>query len=467
MSEVKLTKSGLVSTPETQILEVEPLRNLGFWAIWALGVGAVVGDGIFLLLGQGIATAGPSAFLAFLVAGIFQLFLMVALGELAVGMPNAGAMSVWVERFMGKWWGFLAGFAFAFGWVIAGGSTGIAIGRITCWFFPSLDVDTWTVIFAIVFLTIFAILNILGTSIAAKTQLVLVIGLVLVVVLFSIAGFKDVNMDYYRPFLPNGWEGFWLAIPLGTYAYLGAATLTTAGGECKNPRDLPKALVWASITFLIIYTAAQFVVEGIIPWQEVSMDVSPFTAAAEKSIGFIGGFVINLAAWIAAATCLIMGTIYAPSRIFYSHAKSGYLPKWFGYLHPQTRTPIYGIIAIWAVGVVLILVGMKNPDFLYVTLTLQLVLAWMISWTLALIAAWLYRKRFPEEVDSLGWKQPLFPLFPIVGFIGIIIVTYYTFASIPWAFGTGAIWIGALALYYFFVSKKRIEKIEERKIVQA
>lgn len=450
---------GLKSPLNNQLFEVEPLRNMGFWTIWALGVGAVVGDGIFLLLGQGIATAGPSAFLAFLAAGFFQLFLMVALGELAVGMPDAGAMSVWVERFMGKWWGFLSGFAFALGWVIAGGSTGIAIGRITCWFFPSLDVDTWTIIFAIAFLSIFAVLNILGASIAARTQLIFVIGLVGVIALFSIIGIKDVNMANYRPLFPNGLNGFWMAIPLGTYAYLGAATLTTAGGECKNPKDLPKALVWSSITFLLLYTAAQFVVEGIIPWTEVTMDVSPFTKAAEISLGYVGGFIINLAAWVAAATSLIMGTIYAPSRIFYSHAKSGYLPKWFGYLHPKTRTPIYGIIAVWAVGILLILIGLKNPDFLYVTLTLQLVLAWMISWLLALIAAWLYRKRCPEEVGKLEWKQPLFPLFPVLGLIGIILVTYYTFASIPWAFGIGALWVGALGLYYYFVSSKRIKQM--------
>src|SRR5262245_7397421 len=112
-----------------------PLRKLGFWSIWALGVGAVVGDGIFLMIGQGIAKAGPSAALAFLLAGVFQMFLMIALGELAVGMPTSGAMSDWAQRLLGDWWGFLAGFAFALGWAVAGGSVGIAIGQLTCWFF--------------------------------------------------------------------------------------------------------------------------------------------------------------------------------------------------------------------------------------------------------------------------------------------------------------------------------------------
>lgn len=86
----------------TQLLEIEPLRNLKFRHLWALGVGAVIGDGIFLLIGEGIAVAGPSAILAYIIAGLFQFFLMMALAELAIGMPSAGGMAVWVERFMGN-----------------------------------------------------------------------------------------------------------------------------------------------------------------------------------------------------------------------------------------------------------------------------------------------------------------------------------------------------------------------------
>ena len=78
--------------------EIKLERKLGFWAIWAIGVGSVVGDGIFLLIGQGIDTAGPSALLGFILAGIIQMCMMVALGEFSVAMPNAGAMAVWVER---------------------------------------------------------------------------------------------------------------------------------------------------------------------------------------------------------------------------------------------------------------------------------------------------------------------------------------------------------------------------------
>ncbi|WP_066301332.1 APC family permease [Bacillus sp. FJAT-29937] len=439
-------------------LELNPQRKLGFWAIWALGVGSVIGDGIFLLMGQGIATAGPSAIVAYGIAGFSQLFLMVALSELAVGMPNAGAMSQWVERFMGNWWGFLAGFTFAAGWVICGGSVGIALGRITMWFFPQLQGAMWPAFFAILFLTIFAILNILGAEVAAKTQLLLVVIMTVVMALFSIIGLKDVNLDNFTPFLPHGSDGFWAAIPLGTYAYLGAVTLATAGGEARNPRDLPKALLWSSITFIVLYSAAQFVLQGLIPWDQITIDSSPFTVAAEMVFGIAGAYIMNMTAWIAAATCILMGTLYAASRIFYAQAKSGFMPAVFGKLHPKTGTPVYGIIIVWALSVALIILGTFNPDFLYIELSNQMVFAWLISWTLALIAAVLYRKNAKEEVSQLSWKQPLYPLFPILGFIGIAIVFYGSFIGSPMTLLRGVIWMGALYILFKVFNKNKNQK---------
>ncbi|GAB3790742.1 APC family permease [Virgibacillus kimchii] len=388
-----------------ELLEIQPLQNLKFRHLWALGVGAVIGDGIFLLIGEGIAVAGPSAILAYIVAGLFQFFLMISLAELAIGMPSAGGMTAWVERFMGKWWGFLSGFAFAAGWVIAGGGVSMALGTITSWYFPHLSGELWTTIFAIVFVTVFALLNILGTAIAAKTQLYLVLILTAGMSLFALVGIKDINTSNFSNWFPHGTSGFLSAIPMGTYAYLGALSIITAGAETVNKKDLPRALIWSSITFIIIYSAAQFVLQGIIPWQDVTMDSSPFTEAANVVFGYAGAFIINFIAWIAAATCIIMGTFYTASRIFYSQARKGYLPKFFGYLHPKTRTPVYGIISIWVISVLFILIGAFNPNLIYVEFSLQLTLSWIVSWSLAVIAAILYRKHAKEEVMSLPWKQ--------------------------------------------------------------
>lgn len=425
-----------------------PQKTMGFWAIWALGVGSVVGDGIFLLMGEGIVSSGSSSIIAYFIAGLSQLFLMIALAEMAVGMPNAGAMSAWVSRLMGKSWGFMSGFLFAIGWIIVGGSTGLALGTITKWFFPGLTGDYWETIFAIFFITLFALLNIFGTTIAARTQLFLVLILAAIMLLFAIIGLFFIETANYNPVMPNGSNGFWKAIPLGTYAYLGAVTLTTAGGEAKNPADLPKALIWSSITFILLYSLAQITLIGILPHDQIGIDNSPFTIAAYKVFGSAGGFIMNLAAWIAAATTILMGTLYSSSRIFYSQSRAGYLPKFLGKLHPKTKAPVNGIIMVWAVSVILISIGSINPDIIYIELSNQLTLAWLVSWTLALIASILYRKKEPEEVKNLPWNQPLYPLIPIIAFVGIIIVFVGTFIGTPMTLLRGAIWM--VGLYILF-----------------
>lgn len=439
-----------------------PQNKLGFWAIWALGVGSVVGDGIFLMMGEGIVASGSSSTIAYIIAGLSQLFLMVALAEMAVGMPNAGAMSAWVSRFMGSSWGFLSGFLFAVGWVIVGGSTGLALGKITQWFFPSLTGEYWATAFAIFFMTLFALLNIFGTTIAARTQLILVLALAVIMLLFALIGLNYIEVDNFQPVMPNGGEGFWKAIPLGTYAYLGAVTLTTAGSEAKNPVDLPRALVWSSLTFIILYSLAQITLIGMLPHDQIGLDNSPFTIAANHVFGAAGGFIMNIAAWIAAATTLLMGTLYSSSRIFYSQSRDGFLPAFLGKLNPKTKTPVNGIILVWSVSVILILIGAINPDIIYVELSNQLTLAWIVSWTLALVASILYRKREPEEIKSLPWKQPLYPLIPILAFIGIIIVFVGTFIGMPMTLLRGAIWMSAIYVLFKILYKPNKSDISNK-----
>ncbi|HPO04960.1 MAG TPA: amino acid permease [Bacillota bacterium] len=442
---------------DPQIKEVSLIRSMGFWQIWAIGVGAVVGDGIFLYMGQGVSAAGPSALLAFAIAGFLQMFIMVAMGELSVGMPEAGAMSVWVERYMGKFFGLLSGLTFSVGWVVLGGSISVALGRFMAYWIPIGSLDTGTVIWAAVWFSIFCIMNIAGAAIAGISQLILVLMLVGIMVIFAVAGIiKGVDMSQMTPFFPNGVGGFSACIPIATFAYMGAACICTSGSECKNPRDLGRALVWSSLTFIIVYCLALFVVLGTIDWKSASLDVSIFTVAAETIWGPIGGTILNFAAWLAAATCLIMGTIYTPSRIFYSMAKEGYMPKVLARVNPKTKTPITGIVIIWIIGILGILAAMAfGAATFYVTLCNQAVIAWSISWGLAVIAGIYYRKDLGIEriKNEVGWHQPLYPAIPILAIIGILYVLYLCFYDMAQVVGF-VIWMGIYIIYYLRIKSK-------------
>lgn len=197
---LKLRKNG-VSSVERGLVKRLTLKH-----VWAIGVGAVVGDGIFLLIGEGVKIAGPAALVAYTVAGLFLLCIMVSMGEMAVGMPDAGAMWVWNKRTLGGLAGFLTGTSYAIGWIIAGGSVGLAIGTITSYFFQIGSPETSVIVWAVIWLTVFMILNLIGVIPAANTQLGLVLGLVGLMLIFGIAAFASgkINPDNYTPFMPNG-----------------------------------------------------------------------------------------------------------------------------------------------------------------------------------------------------------------------------------------------------------------------
>ncbi len=427
-------------------VEVQPLRNLGFWHVWALGVGAVVGDGIFLLLGQGIQTAGPSSVLSFFIAGVLQLFLMLSLVELSVGMPSAGAMGPWVERFMGPWWGYLAGFSWAFAWVIVGGAVSIALGRFLSWYIPVNEL-----ILAGVSMTIFALLNVFGALLAASAQLWMTVGLVVIMAGLAVFGLPRALPGIpgnFIPFAPMGWKAMFLAIPLGAYAYMGTACLCTAGSECRNVRDLPRALVWASITFIVLYTLAQVTAIGSVPWSELSMAESPYVTAAEVIFGRLGAGIVNLGAVLAAATCLLMGTLYSASRIFYDEARAGKMPAIFGYLHPKFRTPVWGIAIIWAVSIAIIAIAYWNPDLVYVTFTMQFLVASFISYGLSIAAAILYRKRCPDEVAKLPYRMPAPWLTFTLAIAGTAMTAYFAFVGTPQTLPLALVWIIPVYIWY-------------------
>lgn len=435
-------------------------KTLGFWQVWAIGVGAVVGDGIFIYLGQGVMQGGPSAIVGVAFAGVMQMLIMVAMGELSVGMPSAGAMTFWVSKYLNRFWGLLSGMTFSVGWVICGGSTSIALGTIMAYWAPVGGQAFAVVFWAAVWWSIFTLLNIFGAAIASNVQLILVLILVGIMFLFGVFGvIHGLDGANYKPFMPFGFSGMTSTIPVAAFAFMGAACICTAGNECRDPRDLGRALVWASLTFIIVYCLAMFVVIGAVDWKVQSMDVSLFTVAAEALWGPAGGTILNLAGWIAAATCLIMGSLYTPSRIFYGMAEVGYMPKIFAVVNSRTRTPVPGLVICWIAGFICIVCAwLWGATAVYTTIVNQAVLAWTISWALAVIAGMKYRTELKAQGITdikahIGWKQPLYPVIPILALICSAYLFYLCLYDI-WQLVALAIWFLVYVIYYVRIRSK-------------
>jgi amino acid transporter len=438
-------------------------KALGFWTIFGIGVGAVVGDGIFTFTGYGVASAGPSMLAIYVMVGITQIFLMISFGELVVWHPTSGGPEIWVRKLVGWDWGATSSLLFSIGWIIAGGSTGLAIGSYTHNFLVHLGIqlqpaDLWITLFSVFWLFVFAWINVRGVDVAARTQFILVCFLVGIVIVFAAALTPHVEAENFTPFMPNGLTGTFNAIPIAVYAFMGASTVVFASEEAKNPVDVSRALLWSSITFVTVYSWALFAIVGTLPYEEVEKFLeSIYVSAAYKIYGPVFANVLNIAAWIAAATCLLMGTIYQPPRDFYNLSRSGYkVPSWMGYLHPQYRTPSKNIWLTWGLSVLLVVMGqIAGQTMVYQLLGYELVWVWCVSWVLTLKAAFALRSRYPQEVAKLPWRVPLWPFTPIIGVVGIGLCVLALFEDLWMTYGPiVCIGFGVISLVIVFVLKR-------------
>lgn len=436
-------------------------KKLTFWHIWALGVGAVVGDGIFVMVGSGAATAGPAAVLSYLIAGLLLMCVCMTCCELAVGMPVAGSLHAWSKRMLGPGFGTVAALCNASMNTIFLGSVGLATGSISNYFFMWTDDPTLsTMIWAILLLTVILVIALAGGEITGKAQLGLVAVLVGIMIAFAILGICSgkIQRENYLPFAPFGIRGIVAGIGAGVYSYMGPMSLLTTSEEVRDIKNLPKAMFWAFVTILVIYTIAIGVALGLVDYKTYGEIASPFTLAAEYAFGGAAGFIINFAAWIAAVTCLI-GEIFTVSRLLYGMGKEGVVPEKFSDLN-RKQVPWRGLVLAYVVGVILVVIGSIGYfENFYVMLASVASGLGATTMLLSVISSVRYKKKYPEEYKNLVWHMPAKPLAVVLALIGLAIIFYALFVNQPILFVYYVVFIIILALFNQFYSKPNSARV--------
>ncbi len=449
------------------------MKKMTFWHVWAIGVGAVVGDGIFYLVGVGASTAGPASAFSYMLAGVVMMIIMMAMCEMPIGMPSAGSIHLWSRRIQGPGFGTVAGLSYTLMNITFLGSVSIANGIVSNYFFQWTENSALSAaIWAILLLLVVAGISMSGSAIAGRAQFILVAVLTSVMLIFGISGVVSGRIDpaNYDPFSPYGFAGFMAATGLGLYAYMGPLALLTTGGEVKDIRVLPKAMFWAFVTFLVLYTGSMIVMLGLVNYSEFGGLESPFTYAAAQVWGGYAGLIMNFAAWIAAFTCLV-GEMFASSRLLYGMALEGALPQSFTKLTKKTRVPHVTILLSLAIAIALVI--MANMGALanaYVTISMTGVGVGIVCWLITLISAMKYKSKFPREWSNLAWKLPAkirTGLF-VVAMVGVFATFYMVFSSDPIAILFVAIATALMLLFFFFYSKPRMKLgMEFEELVEA
>lgn len=343
-------------------------RVLGLWQLTAIGVGAIIGVGVFVLAGQqAAANAGPAVLLSFLIAGLGSACAALAYAEFSGMIPVTGSAYTYGYAVLGElfaWiigWDLLVEYALIVGVVAIGwsGYVQALITQITGWQLPlwaqmaynPADPDAggvFNVIAASITLLIAWMLTV-KTEWGARANTFIVAIKVIGVLLVIGVGVFYVNPDNWTPFIPEmtidakgmshfGWGGVLAASSIVFFAVFGYDTLTTAAEESKNPqRDLPRAVLLSLGVSMVLYLAVSLVLTGMVPYQQLSGAAPVDAAFAALGLDWVRG-IINVAA-IAGITSVMFAFMLGAARIWFALARDGLLPAWFSQVHPKYGTP--------------------------------------------------------------------------------------------------------------------------------
>lgn len=430
-------------------------RTLGLWNLTAIGIGAIIGVGVFVLTGTVAANqAGPGVALSFVLAGLISASAALCYAEFASMIPVTGSAYTYSYAVLGEI------FAWAIGWdllleyslvvpVVAIGIAGYLNELLVAF---GLGLPAWASagpfeggvvnVFAVLLCLGIAGLQILGTKESARLNEAAVI-IKLTVIAFVIAlGVFFINPGNLAPFLPFGSLGVITGAGVVFFAVFGYDTLTTAAEESVNPqRDLPRAVIISLAISLVGYILVSLVVTGMVPYTDLDTPAPVSFAFREAGLPIVSSLIAVAA--IAGIISVLFAFMLGASRIWFALGRDGLLPGWFSELHPRYRTP-YRTTAILGM-VTAIFAG-----FIPIGTLAELVNAGVLA-AFILVCASVIILRYRSPDMERGYRAPLVPVLPLIGIVGsfVLIVslgpdTWIRFVA----------WLGLGLVVYFLYGRR-------------
>ena len=344
-------------------------RALGATNLTALGIGAIIGTGIFVLTGTVAAqNAGPAVILSFVLAGVASIFAALCYSEFASLVPMAGSAYTYGYATLGELFAWIIGWDLILEYALGAVTVSIGWSGYVVSFLRDLgihipaqlsaargtlvtlaDGTQVTAIFnlpAVIIIAIITLLLVIGISESATVNNVIVFVKVAVVLLFIFGAAHAVNPANWHPFIPPstgvrghfGWSGVTQGAGIVFFAYIGFDAVSTAAQEAKNPqRDMPIGIIGSLLVCTVLYIAVSAVATGIVPYLQLDVPDPIAVAADHAGLGWMSA-AIKLGA-IAGLSSVILVMLLGQSRIFWTMADDGLLPKFVSRVHPKFRTP--------------------------------------------------------------------------------------------------------------------------------
>jgi len=435
-------------------------KNLTAFDLAALGIGSVVGTGIFVSTGKGAHLAGPGVLISFIIAAITCGFCALTYSELACMFPVAGSTYTYSYVAFGEviaWiigWDLMLEYLVAASAVASGWSTtfigliqsaGVKLPRAFITPLVTLNAEGKIVrggiidVPAVVITLLITWILYIGIRESAKINNIIVGVKMLVIVLFVFLGIRHVSLSNLQPMMPFGWKGVMAGAAIIFFAYIGFDAVSTAAEETKNPkRDVPLGLMLCLGVVIILYVAVAFVLTGIVPYKQI--DVGNALPAALARIGIQwGGALVATGAIIGMISTLLV-TLYGQIRIFMVMSRDGLLPPAFAKIHPKHRTPH---LCTWITGIATALIaGLFNLDIIIEMCNIGTLFAFI----LVSVGVIVLRKTRPEVERK--FKTPGVPFTPLIT-VAFCVYLMASLMKVTWFRFGGWLVIG-LIIYFFY-----------------
>jgi basic amino acid/polyamine antiporter, APA family len=467
---------------ETQTSELK--RTLGKWNLLLLGVGCIIGAGIFVRTGSAAALhAGPAVLLSFVVAGIVCAFAGLCYAELSSTLPVSGSaytygyttLGEFVAWIMGAlllleyglaasvvavgWGGYVVSLLADFGLQIPPQFTGPAGHTLMKDGVPVLlDGQTVTTLFnlpAFLICITLAGLLVLGVSESAKVNNAIVAIKVSVLTAFILVGgaivlsnFGELSAKNWVPFIPEntgpgefGFDGIMRAASIVFFAYIGFEAVSTAGQEAKDPaKDMPFGIIGSLLVCTVIYMLVAAIMTLLVPYQ--TLNVPDPVAVVVDNFGATWGWlakIIKVGA-IIGLTSVVLVLMYAQTRIFYTMARDGLLPKVFSHVHPRFKTPAVNTVLVG------VLTGVAAGFFDINVLGDMTSVGTLAAFAIVCLSV-IYLRRAAPELPR-GFKVPFYPVLPVLGILSCL----YLITTVPWNVLQFFLWYmaGGVVLYFVY-----------------
>jgi APA family basic amino acid/polyamine antiporter len=465
------TRSGLFATKPPDKLREESERSglrraIGPRDLTALGIGAIIGSGIFVILGEAIGDSGPAIILSFVLAGLTCAFSALSYSELAAAVPISGSAYTYSYATLGEFVAWVIGWDLLLEYGFSVATVAVGWGGYVQTLFDSLfsitvpdsiaappgDGGVFNLP-AVVLVVLVTVVLLLGIRETARVNSFMVVFKLAVLALFIALAFTAFDSANLKPFAPHGFNGTVDAAAIIFFAYIGFDAVTTSSEEVRDPgKTLPKGILGSLAIATVIYILVALAGSAALPYTELEGDASPLATIVDQGAGFSwASDVISIGALVA-ITSVVLTFLYGQTRISFAMCRDGLLPRGLAKLSAR-RTPIILTLLFGSIAAVM-------AAFIPLSELAELVnIGTLFAFFLVNIGVIVLRRTNPGL--ERPFRVPLVPIVPLIGAaLCVYLMTRLTGAT-WWRFG---IWL-VIGLAIYFAYGRRNSQLRKGNVV--